>query len=264
MAGVRLQIDAGRFVAVVGRNGSGKSTLARLANGLLLPTEGRVLVAGRDTAHPDWNWEARRRVGVVFQNPDNQLVAPTVEEELAFGPENLGVPPAEIDARVERGLALSGLAGRRTQPPYMLSGGQKQLLAVAAVMAMQPDVLVLDEATAMLDPPARAQLVATALRLCREEGVAVLHVTHHMDEAAVADRVVALDRGRVAFDGPPGELLADEGLLARLGADVPPVVRMARELAAAGLPVQPGTFRLEELVEQLGRCCRGPETARER
>ena len=139
-------------MAVVGRNGSGKSTLARLANGLLLPTEGRVLVAGRDTAHPDWNWEARRRVGVVFQNPDNQLVAATVEEELAFGPENLGVPPAEIDARVERGLALSGLAGRRTQPPYMLSGGQKQLLAVAAVMAMQPDVLVLDEATAMLDP----------------------------------------------------------------------------------------------------------------
>lgn len=240
-------------MAVVGANGSGKSTLARLCNGLLLPTEGAVLVGGRDTADDDAWWEARRRVGVVFQNPDNQLVAATVEEELAFGPENLGVAPAEIDARVEQGLALIGMQEKRTRPPSMLSGGQKQLVAVAAVMAMRPDALVLDEATAMLDPPGRAELMSTAQRLCRDQQVAVLLITHHMDEAAEADRVIALERGRIAFDGVPSDLLADEALLMRLGMDVPPVLRMARRLAADGVDVSPRTYRLEHLVDRLCR-----------
>lgn len=240
-------------MAVVGANGSGKSTLARLCNGLLVPTEGQVLIGGRPTSNEDALWEARRRVGVVFQNPDNQLVAPTVEEEVAFGPENLGVAPQEIGERVERSLALVGLQDKRKHPPHLLSGGQKQLVAIAAVMAMHPDVLILDEATAMLDPLSRAQVVETVSRLCRTELVAVLLITHHMDEVVDAHRVIALAEGRVVFDGPPHDLLDDEQLLIELGMDVPPVVRMARQLAAGGAPVLRTTYRLDELVDQLCR-----------
>lgn len=253
VAGATITIHRGEFVAVVGANGSGKSTLARLCNGLLLPTEGEVRVAGRPTSDPDLVWEARRRVGMVFQNPDNQLVAATVEEDVAFGPENLGLAPDEIGRRVERSLAMVGLVAHRHRPSYSLSGGQKQLLAVAGVLAMEPDCLVLDEATSMLDPKSREQLVAVSRRLCREQGVAVMLITHHMDEVAGAHRVIALERGRIVFDGSPAALFAEEALIQRIGLDLPPLARIARGLAAGGLDVPRDCQQVEDLVNWLCR-----------
>lgn len=251
LTGVNLHIETGEFVAVIGANGSGKSTLARLCNGLFLPTEGEVLVGGRPTSDAAAMWEARRRVGVVFQNPDNQLVAATVEEEVAFGPENLGVSPDDIGERVEQALASVGLADQRRRPPHLLSGGQKQLVAIAAVLAMHPDVVVLDEATAMLDPQGRARLMDTVFRLCQERQVTIMHITHHLEEIIDAHRVIALAEGRVAYDGEPDALLADDALLTQLGLDVPPVVRIGRRLADGGAPVSRVTPRLHELVAQL-------------
>jgi len=253
VAGVDITIHRGEFVAVVGANGSGKSTLARLCNGLLVPTEGQVLVAGQSTRDPQALGDIRRRVGIVWQNPDNQLVAGTVEEDVAFGPENLGLPPEEIERRVERALNWVGLAGHRTRPPHQLSGGQKQLTALAGVLAMEPEAIVLDEATAMLDPDARAQLLAVVARLTAQRAAAVVLITHHMDEVAAAGRVVALEEGRVAFDGPPARLFAREDLLARLGLEAPPLVRIAQGLRAAGLPVPLVCPTVEDLVEHLCR-----------
>lgn len=251
VAGVNVTIHRGEFVAVVGANGSGKSTLARLCNGLLVPTEGRVTVAGRSTADPAALWDIRRRVGFVGQNPDNQLVAGTVEEDVAFGPENLGLPPWEISRRVDRALAVVGLEPLRERPPHRLSGGQKQLVAIAGVLAMEPEAIVLDEVTAMLDPDARAAVLSVAARLCATEGVAVVLITHHMDELGACQRVVALDGGRVAFDGPPEELFAVAGLAERLGLEEPPTVRLARALRAAGLDVPQWCRSVEDLVAHL-------------
>lgn len=251
VAGVNVTIDRGEFVAVVGANGSGKSTLARLCNGLLVPSEGMVMVAGRATADPAALWDIRRRVGIVWQNPDNQLVAGSVEEDVAFGPENLGLPPEDIRRRVEEALAAVGLADVRQRPPHRLSGGQKQLVAIAGILAMAPEAIILDEATAMLDPDARAQLLSVAARLCQERGVAIVLITHHMDELAAARRVVALDRGRVVFDGPPEELFAHGGLVEDLGLDLPPLVRITRGLREAGLDVPMFCRRVEDLAEYL-------------
>ncbi|REJ36697.1 MAG: energy-coupling factor transporter ATPase [Bacillota bacterium] len=253
VAGVDVTIHQGEFVALVGANGSGKSTLARLSNGLLLPTEGTVRVAGQSTAEAGALWEIRRRVGIVWQDPDNQLVAGTVEEDVAFGPENLGLPPEEISRRVERALHLVGLQSLRERPVHTLSGGQKQLVAIAGVLAMEPDAVILDEATAMLDPNSRRQVLAIAQRLAVEQRVAVVMITHHMDEAAVAGRVIALAGGRVVFDGPPAGLLADTALLQRIGLDVPPLVLIARRLREAGVDVPLVCPQVENLADHLCR-----------
>nr|PZN44683.1 MAG: energy-coupling factor transporter ATPase [Bacillota bacterium] len=250
---VGFRVYRGEFVAVLGRNGSGKSTLARLLNALLLPQEGEVRVDGLDTRDPANLWAIRDRVGMVFQNPDNQIVAAVVEEDVAFGPENQGLPPEEIRRRVEEALAAVGLTALRDRPPHLLSGGQKQRLAIAGALALRPACLVLDEPTAMLDPRGRAEVMATVTRLREEAGVAVVLITHFMDEAARADRVVVMDRGRVVLEGSPREIFAQADRLRALHLDLPPVVALAAELRAAGVPVPPGILTLDELVEALCR-----------
>jgi energy-coupling factor transport system ATP-binding protein len=248
---VSLHIAPGEFVAVLGRNGSGKSTLARHLNGLLIPQAGRVLVEGRDTADSKAVWAIRTRVGMVFQNPDNQIVATTVEEDVAFGPENLALPTDEIVRRVDSALAAVGLQELRRREPHLLSGGQKQRLAIAGALAMQPVCLVLDEATAMLDPAGRQEVAQVVERLHREQGMAVVWITHFMDEAARAERVVVLHQGRVALDGPPREVLTDADRLRSLGLELPPAVEAAEALRQAGVAVPAGILTLEELAQAL-------------
>ena len=248
---VQLAIRAGEFVALVGANGSGKSTLARLLNALLLPTEGEVRVAGMDTRDPRHLWEIRRRVGMVFQNPDNQIVATVVEEDVAFGPENLGLPPEEIARRVEWALKVVGMEEYRHREPHFLSGGQKQRVAIAGVLAMRPEVLVLDEATTMLDPQGRREVLETVQRL-REERITILLITHDMDEAALAERVVVLSRGRVALDGPPVEVFGRAERLRDLSLDLPEIVSLAHCLRRHGvrfpsLPLTPEALSREIL-----------------
>ena len=249
--GIDLDIYQGEFVAVIGANGSGKSTLARHCNALLLPQAGQVLVAGLDTRDAGNLWEIRRRAGMVFQNPDNQIVATSVEEDAAFGPENLGVPPAEIRARVDEALALVGLADLRAQEPHHLSGGQKQRLAIAGAMAMRPDGLILDEATSMLDPVGRREILGTIRRLNEEEGVTIILITHHMEEAAMARRVLVMAAGRIVQDGPPAAIFSDRDKLLQIGLDVPLVARVAAELRRRGLPVPARVVSKEELVQAL-------------
>lgn len=249
--GVDLAVGRGEYLGVVGANGSGKSTLAKHLNGLLQPTAGEVLVDGLDTRDPAALVHIRRTVGMVFQNPDNQIVATTVEEDVAFGPENLGVPPAEIRARVDEALFLVGLADLRERPPHLLSGGQKQRLAIAGALAMRPACLVLDEATAMLDPRGRAEVLDTVRRLNAEEGITVVHITHFLDEVVELGRLVILDRGRVAFDGPPAEAFGRADLLERVGLELPPVAALAARLRRAGLAVPPDALTVERLLRAL-------------
>jgi energy-coupling factor transport system ATP-binding protein len=259
--GLSCVIRAGEFVGVVGGNGSGKSTFARHLNALLLPTAGRVVVDGLDTRDRAAAWEVRRRVGMVFQNPDNQLVASVVEEDVAFGPENLGLPPAEIRRRVDAALEAVGLAGLRRRAPHQLSGGQKQRVAIAGVLAMRPACIVLDEATTMLDPEGRAEVLATVEALNRRDGITVVLISHTMEDVSGADRVVALDAGRLVADGPPAEVF--ERLDAAPGGrlDAPPVVRLARELRQAGLRLPPGLLTVEALADAIADAL-GAGTAR--
>lgn len=249
--GVGLTVYRGEFLAVVGRNGSGKSTLARLLNVLLRPASGDVVVDGLDTAQPANLWPIRDRVGMVFQNPDNQIVAAIVEEDVAFGPENQGLPSTQIRARVEESLAAVGLTPLRHRPPHLLSGGQKQRLAIAGALALRPACLVLDEPTAMLDPRGRAEVMETIHRLNREAGVAIVLITHFMEEAARADRVVVMDQAKVALTGRPAEVFRQAGALRRLHLDVPPALLLAEELRAAGVSVPADVLTLDELVEAL-------------
>lgn len=251
VASVTFSVEPGTWLAVVGANGSGKSTLARLVNGLLAPTDGAVTVDGLDTADEHAAWEIRTRVGLVLQNPDNQIVGTFVEEDVAFGPENLGVPRPALRARVDAALAAVGLTGLERREPHLLSEGQKQRLAIAGALAMCPAYLVFDEATAMLDPGGREAV----LRVMREQhaaGVGILQITHDLAETLLADRVLALDAGRVAYLGPPAELLRDTRLLDSLGVQAPPLALVAAELGvtagAHGVPVC-----AEELVEALWR-----------
>ena len=230
LQGVSLTVHEAERIAVVGANGSGKSTLAKLLNGLLLPTGGTVRVRGLDTRDQDSRRAIRQTVGMVFQNPDNQLVATIVEEDVAFGPENLGLPSAEIRARVDAALALLGLEELRLRPPHLLSGGQKQRVAIAGALAMRPRVLVLDEATALLDPLGRAEVRAAVARLHAEE-TAVVQVTHFMEEAVSAERVLVMAEGRIAFEGPPRGVFARQAELRALRLDVPQVARVAERLA---------------------------------
>lgn len=235
LAAVDLAIGAGEFIAIIGTNGSGKSTLAKHLNALLLPSAGRCLVGGLDTAAPEHLWRLRQQVGMVFQNPDNQLVATLVEEDVAFGPENLGVPSAEIARRVDQALAQVGMSEYRHHAPHLLSGGQKQRVAIAGVLAMQPVCLVLDEPTAMLDPQGRREVLQAVCELHRQQGITVVYITHFMEEAVAADRVVVMDQGRVLQSGSPREIFSQVPWLKQLGLDVPVAAEVAWHLQQAGL-----------------------------
>ena len=248
---VSLNVEKGSFVAVLGHNGSGKSTLAKLMNALYLPTEGRVLVCGLDTAQDEEVWHVRRHAGMVFQNPDNQIVANVVREDVAFGLENLGVPHEDMIPRIDAALAAVRMTERASFAPHMLSGGQKQRVAVAGVLAMQPEVMILDEATAMLDPAGRADVLATVRKLNREQGMTVIWITHFMEEAAVADRVVVLDKGKIALDGTPAEVFSQVQKVKSLGLDVPPMAELAMRLRAGGLSLPDGILTVADMVKEL-------------
>ena len=251
--GVNLEITAGSFVAVLGHNGSGKSTLAKHMNAILLPTGGRVYVDGTDTAEEERLLDIRRTVGMVFQNPDNQIVASVVEEDVAFAPENLGVPPEEIRRRVDDALKAVGMYEYREHAPHLLSGGQKQRVAIAGVLAMAPRCIVLDEPTAMLDPVGRREVLETIKTLNRTSGVTVVLITHHMDEAAQADRLVVMSRGRVVADGPPKRVFANVEALKSVGLTVPETVELCWELRQEGLDLPLDALSDEECAQALFR-----------
>lgn len=251
LAGVDLRINQGEFVAIIGPNGSGKSTLAKHFNVLLLPSKGRVRVFGMDTQDTRYTWEIRRSAGMVFQNPDNQIVATIVEEDVAFGPENLGVPPREIRERVEESLAAVGMLEFRKRAPHLLSGGQKQRVAIAGILAMRPKCIVLDEPTAMLDPRGREEVLSASRRLNEEQGITIVLITHFMDEALAADRVVVMDKGKIVAQGSPREVFSKRDVLEQLGLDIPPIGKLAQMLRDAGLNIRQDTFDVDELVEQL-------------
>ena len=235
--GVSLEIEAGSFVAVLGHNGSGKSTLAKHLNAILLPSGGKVYVSGMDTADEALLLDIRRTVGMVFQNPDNQIVANVVEEDAAFGPENLGIPPDEIRRRVDEALKAEGMYEYREHAPHLLSGGQKQRVAIAGILAMKPRCVVLDEPTAMLDPIGRKEVLETIRKLNETQGVTVVLITHHMDEAAQAGRLVVMAKGRVIADGPPKEVFQKVEELRAVGLTVPETVSLLWELKQEGLDV---------------------------
>lgn len=228
---VSLSIEKGSFVAILGRNGSGKSTLAKLMNGILTPISGKVTVAGLDTADEDNLLPIRRRVGMVFQNPDNQLVSNLVEEDVAFGPENLGLPSEEIRSRVDSALASVGMTEFSGHSPHKLSGGQKQRIAIAGILAMKPECILFDESTAMLDPYGRKEIMDTILRLNREENITAVLITHHMDEAVLADRVIVMEHGEVVKDGAPKEIFSDVPFLHETGLDAPQVTELIHLLS---------------------------------
>ncbi len=258
LRGIDLTVGRGEFVALIGPNGSGKSTLARHFNALLLPTAGEVRVDGLSTSDLRQVQAIRRRVGMVFQNPDNQLVAGTVEEDVAFGPENLGVPPAEIRRRVDEALDVVGMTAYRHHPPHMLSGGQKQRVAIAGALATRPDCIVLDEPTSMLDAEGRHQVLQTVRRLNAELGLTVILITQSMDEAALARRVLVMDGGRIVLDGPPEEVL-EAPEVEGLGLGRPFAAEVARRLRARGVPLPPGLLTVEALAAALNGIRRDTE-----
>ena len=249
---VSLAIERGEFVAVLGSNGSGKSTLAKHLNALLLPTEGVCRVDGIDTREEAEVWRIRQKVGMVFQNPDNQLIAAVVEDDVAFGPENLGVPSAEIRQRVDEALAAVNMTAFRSYAPHLLSGGQKQRVAIAGTLAMQTEAIVFDEATAMLDPEGRAEILSIVKRLHEEQQITVIYITHFMEEAAAADRVVVLDQGHVVMDAPPRAVFSHADELRALGLEVPLAVEMRDRLRAAGVALPADLLTGAELVAALG------------
>lgn len=248
---VNLNIKKGDFVAVLGHNGSGKSTLAKLSNSILIPESGRVLVDGVDTADESLSYDIRRTVGVVFQNPDNQIVASIVEEDVAFGPENLGVPPDELRRRVDDALKAVGMYEYRHHEPHKLSGGQKQRVAIAGMIAMLPECIVLDEPTAMLDPKGRKEVMDTVRRLNREHGMTVVFITHFMEEAATADRVVVMDNAKILLDGTPQAVFSKAELLKKIGLDVPKAAALAAELRANGIPIRDGVLTADALADNI-------------
>ena len=249
--GVSLEIEEGSFVAVLGHNGSGKSTLAKHMNAILLPSGGAVYVDGIDTRDEARLLDIRRTVGMVFQNPDNQIVANVVEEDVAFAPENLGVPPAEIRQRVDEALKAVGMYEFREHAPHLLSGGQKQRVAIAGVIAMEPACIVLDESTAMLDPSGRREVLDTVRRLNREKGITIVLITHHMDEAALADRIVVMDGGQAVMDGAPREILTRMRELRAIGLDVPHTVDLLYGLREDGFDVPVDALSVEECADAI-------------
>ena len=251
LRGVSLDIEEGSFVAILGHNGSGKSTFAKLMNGILLPSDGTVYIADMKTNDEEHLWDVRKTAGMVFQNPDNQIIGNVVEEDVGFGPENMGVPTEEIWERVDKSLEAVGRTAYRLQSPNKLSGGQKQRVAIAGVMAMKPRCIVLDEPTAMLDPNGRREVIKTIHELNQQEGITVLLITHYMEEVIDADRVVVMDGGHVVMDGTPKEVFSRVNELKKYRLDVPQVTELADELKQAGMELPDGILTIEELVDEL-------------
>ncbi|MBQ2404043.1 MAG: energy-coupling factor transporter ATPase [Lachnospiraceae bacterium] len=251
LRGVSLDIEEGSFVAILGHNGSGKSTFAKLMNGILLPSDGTVYIADMKTNDEEHLWDVRKTAGMVFQNPDNQIIGNVVEEDVGFGPENMGVPTEEIWERVDKSLEAVGMTAYRLQSPNKLSGGQKQRVAIAGVMAMKPRCIVLDEPTAMLDPNGRREVIKTIHELNQQEGITVLLITHYMEEVIDADRVVVMDGGHVVMDGTPKEVFSRVNELKKYRLDVPQVTELADELKQAGMELPDGILTIEELMEEL-------------
>lgn len=250
---VSLEIEDGEHIAVLGHNGCGKSTLAKHLNALLLPTEGTVEVDAVDTANEADLWTIRQTVGMVFQNPDNQLVATTVEEDVAFGPENIGMDPVVIRQRVDEALELVGMTEFKEKEPHLLSGGQKQRIAIAGVIAMRPKYIVFDEATAMLDPQGRREVMETIQHLNRKEGLTVVNITHFMEEAVLADRVIVMEHGKIALSGTPRDVFSQVDLLKRMQLDVPPVMELAALLHKEKNYIAADIMTIEEMVNTLCR-----------
>ena len=248
---VSLSVRQGEFLAVLGRNGSGKSTLAKLMNALILPVSGTVIVDGIDTTNEEMLWDIRCTTGMVFQNPDNQIVGTVVEEDVAFGPENLGVPPKEIRVRVDEALEMIGMSEYKKHAPHQLSGGQKQRVAIAGILAMRPKCIVLDEATAMLDPVGRKEVMRILRKLNTEEGITIVHITHHMDEAGMADRVLVIDGGKCVMLGTPRVVFSDVNRIKSLGLDVPQVTELMYELNKSGFDFPTDILTVDEAVERL-------------
>lgn len=248
---VDVEIQKGDFVAILGHNGSGKSTLAKHINGILLPTEGTVWISGMDTQDGAHLWDIRKTAGMVFQNPDNQIIGNVVEEDVGFGPENIGVPTEEIWKRVDESLKAVGMTAYRLKSPNKLSGGQKQRVAIAGVMAMKPQCIILDEPTAMLDPNGRKEVIRTVKELNRKEGITVLLITHYMEEVVAADRVIVMDAGKIVMDGTPKEIFSQVERLKAYRLDVPQVTELAYELKQKGVDLPEGILTREELMEHL-------------
>ena len=258
LKGVNLEIQKGEFVALLGHNGSGKSTIAKMFNAMLLPAGGKVYVEGMDTLDENLVYEIRRRVGLVLQNPDNQLVASIVEEDVAFGPENLGIAPEEIRRRVDDALKAVEMYDYRLNAPYKLSGGQKQRIAIAGIIAMQPECIVLDEPTAMLDPRGREEVLRTIHKLNREKGITIVLITHYMDEAVQAGRVVVMDDGQILLQGTPKEVFSHVELLKQHKLDVPQATELIYRLRASGYPLPECVLNEEDCVAALERILKTP------
>ena len=248
---VNLQIKEGEFIAILGHNGSGKSTMAKHMNALLIPTEGKMLVNKMDTSDMNNLWNIRETAGMVFQNPDNQLVATIVEEDVAFGPENLGVPPEEIRKRVDEALERVGMSEYKRHAPHLLSGGQKQRIAIAGILAMKPKCIIFDEPTAMLDPSGRKEVLDTIIDLNKNYGITVILITHYMDEAAKADRIVVMDKGKVIIEGIPRDVLSEVETMKKIGLDVPQVTEICYELQKAGVNIDTKILNVNEMVSAL-------------
>ena len=248
---VNLQIKEGEFIAILGHNGSGKSTMAKHMNALLIPTEGKMLVNKMDTSDMNNLWNIRETAGMVFQNPDNQLVATIVEEDVAFGPENLGVPPEEIRKRVDEALERVGMSEYKRHAPHLLSGGQKQRIAIAGILAMKPKCIIFDEPTAMLDPSGRKEVLDTIIDLNKHYGITVILITHYMDEAAKADRIVVMDKGKLILDGKPRDVFSNVEKMKSIGLDVPQVTELSYELQKAGINIDTRILDVNEMVNAI-------------
>ncbi|BEP30097.1 energy-coupling factor transporter ATPase [Helicovermis profundi] len=249
--GVDIHIDDGEFVVIIGHNGSGKSTLAKLFNGIILPSDGKILINNLSTLDDKNIWEIRRTAGMVFQNPDNQIVATIVEEDVAFGPENLGIESSEIRKRVDESLKKVGMYEYKDKPPHLLSGGQKQRVAIAGILAMKPKCIILDEPTAMLDPSGRKDVIRTVKELNKNEGITIVHITHFMDEAVDADRVIVMESGKIKVQGTPKEVFSKVEELRKMGLDVPQVTMLAYELNKNGFNISDDILTVNEMVEEL-------------
>lgn len=250
---INLSVNEGEFIALLGHNGSGKSTLAKMMNGLLVPDSGDVTAFGYNTKEKSTIFEIRKRVGLVFQNPDNQMVASIVEEDIAFGPENLGIKREEIIERVDFALKAVGMEDYRKSTPFKMSGGQKQRIAIAGILAMLPKVLVLDESTAMLDPKGRAEVLSIVRKLNKESGITVILITHYMEETMEADRILIMDNGEITKTGTPKEIFSDIAAIDKAKLKLPPVLKIARSLREKGVPISDNVFSEKELAEELCR-----------
>ena len=248
---VNLEVKKGEFLVILGHNGSGKSTIAKHINALITPSEGTVIVDALDTSNPEVLWDIRAKAGMVFQNPDNQLVATIVEEDVAFGPENLGIDPAEIRKRVDDSLEKFGMSEYKRHAPHLLSGGQKQRVAIAGILAIEPECIIFDEPTAMLDPSGRKEVLNNIKYLNKEHGMTIILITHYMDEAAQADRIIVMDDGSIKMEGTPREIFPQVERMKTIGLDVPQVTELAYELKKAGININEKILNVDEMVEEL-------------